>query len=47
VRSAGAVAIVVTLVSLGGLLERKSWARALEAIRVVVLLGAAAAFVLS
>jgi sterol desaturase/sphingolipid hydroxylase (fatty acid hydroxylase superfamily) len=44
VRAAGAVAIVVTLVALGGLLERKRWARALEMIRVAVLLGAAGLF---
>jgi len=46
-RAAGAVAIVITLVSLGGLLERKRWATALEAMRVVALLGTAALLVLS
>src|SRR6185503_1320017 len=37
VRAAGAVAVVVTLVSLGGLLERKRWAAWLEPARVIVL----------
>jgi hypothetical protein len=36
-RVAGAVAILITLVSLGGLLERKRWAFGLEIARVLVL----------
>ena len=37
-RAAGAVAVVVTLVSLGGLLERKRWAAWLEPARVIALI---------
>jgi alkylglycerol monooxygenase len=40
-RAAGAAAILVTLVSLGGLLERKRWALGLEIARVLVLAVAA------
>jgi hypothetical protein len=36
-RVAGAVATLVTLVSLGGLLERKRWAFGLEIARVIAL----------
>jgi hypothetical protein len=43
-RAAGAVAILVTLVSLGGLLERKRWALGLEIARLLVLALAAASF---
>jgi sterol desaturase/sphingolipid hydroxylase (fatty acid hydroxylase superfamily) len=45
-RAAGAVAIVATLISLGGLLEQKRWAAWLEPLRVIALVaaGVAAAF---
>lgn len=39
-RSAGAFAILITLVSLGGLLERKPWARWLEPLRAIGLIAA-------
>jgi sterol desaturase/sphingolipid hydroxylase (fatty acid hydroxylase superfamily) len=38
VRAAGAVAILITLISLGGLLERKRWAAWLEPLRVIALI---------
>jgi sterol desaturase/sphingolipid hydroxylase (fatty acid hydroxylase superfamily) len=41
-RAAGALAIALTLASLGGLLDRRAWATPFEAARVVALAGAAA-----
>jgi sterol desaturase/sphingolipid hydroxylase (fatty acid hydroxylase superfamily) len=43
-RGAGSAAIVITLVALGGLLERKPWAFSLEAFRLCLLVAAAALF---
>lgn len=40
VRAGGAIAIVITLISLGGLLERKRWAAWLEPLRVIGLIAA-------